>query len=348
MLRNIKVKYIITFVTLIWADFLLTAITVWCVAPIDGIILPMLAIALLVTAVGCIAVCYFARQLSSDLKMLSLAAKKLARGEFDLDIRVSGGGEISELVYEFNSMAKALSDLQKTQNVFLANVAHDLRTPMTSIAGFIDAMLDGVIPPEKEKHYLKIVSAEVRRLSELTTDVMDISRIEAGERKFVMTPFDICEMSRCILISLEQKIEDKGLDVELYTDVDRMIVLADRDAIYQVLYNICENAVKFASDWGKLSLSVKYEDKRSMSRIYVSVFNEGQGIPAEDIPYIFDRFYRGEKSASKVRGTGLGMFIAKAIIDAHDENISVKSVYGENCEFSFTLTPANEVSDGNV
>ena len=348
MLKGLKLKYTVTFLVLIWVGFLLMGIAVGTVVPIEKVIIPMLVIAVAVSLVGCETVYFMTQRLTSDLEMLSCAVKKLARGEYDLDIKVKGKGEISELADELAAMAKALVDLQKTQNTFIAKIAHDLRTPMTSIAGFVDAMIDGVIPQGKERHYLKIVSDEIRRLSGLASDMLDASRIDAGKRKFVMAPFDICETSRQILISLEQKIEEKSLNVEFDTDFDRMHVLADSDAIYQVLYNICENAVKFASDGGKLCLSVKRTDKAPEGKIRVGVFNEGQGIPKEDIPFIFDRFYRGEKSASSIKGTGLGMFIAKSIIDAHGENISVKSVYGESCEFVFTLSPANELSDSKA
>jgi signal transduction histidine kinase len=155
-----------------------------------------------------------------------------------------------------------------------------------------------------------------------------------------MQPFDVCEMGRQILISFEKKIDEKRLDVEFISDEDRMFVLADQDAIHQILYNICDNAVKFASEQGRLKMSFTWstaEGSRKRKAV-VQVYNEGQGIPAEDLPFVFERFYKSDKSRSLDKsGVGLGMFISKTIIDAHGETISVSSEYGRYCEFAFTL-----------
>jgi signal transduction histidine kinase len=186
----------------------------------------------------------------------------------------------------------SLEHLEDTRRTFLANVSHDLRTPMTSIGGFIDGILDGTIPPEKHTEYLTRCSNEVKRLSRLVASLLDITRIQAGERKFNKTSFDICEMAREILISFEKRIEDKHLDVEFDCEADKMLAVADRDAIYQVLYNICDNAVKFSREGGKYRIRITSKDKK----INVSVYNEGQGIPEEDLAIVFDRFYKSDKS----------------------------------------------------
>jgi signal transduction histidine kinase len=158
-----------------------------------------------------------------------------------------------------------------------------------------------------------------------------------------MKPFDVCELGRMILISFEQKIESKGLDVEFECDEDNMFVLADRDAVHQILYNICDNAVKFASEGGKLRMSFAWSggELSRHRKAVVTVFNEGRGIPPEDIPFVFERFYKSDKSRGLDKsGVGLGMFIAKTIIEAHGETISVDSEYGQNCVFTFTLAHA--------
>ena len=179
--------------------------------------------------------------------------------------------------------------------------------------------------------------------------LLDISRIQAGDRKFVMAPFDICEMGRQVLISCEQRIDAKHLEVEFDIDDDNMYVNGDHDAIYQIMYNICDNAIKFSRDGGLLRISVKYAENKKVS---VSVFNEGEGIPLEDQPYIFERFYKSDRSRGIDKtGVGLGMFIAKTIINAHGEDIKLNSVPGENCEFVFTLpraqTPARHGAPQN-
>lgn len=268
------------------------------------------------------------------LRNLSRATKSFAAGQMDVRVDVRGNDEIAELSIAFNNMASSLATLEDTRRTFLANVSHDLRTPMTTIAGYIDNILAGTIPPEKHEYYLNIIASEVRRLSRLVASLLDISRIQAGERKFVVSSFDICELARQVLISFEQRIDQKRLDVSFECQEDRMMVLGDRDAIHQILYNICDNAVKFSREGGAYRIHLREMNKK----VYVTVYNEGQGIPAEDVPHIFDRFYKSDKSRSLDKtGVGLGMYISKTIIDAHGETISVSSKQGEYCEFTFTL-----------
>ncbi|MBE6618466.1 MAG: HAMP domain-containing histidine kinase [Ruminococcaceae bacterium] len=284
---------------------------------------------------GAIIASYFINErIVRPIKKVSHAAKEFADGKMDVRVPVTGTDEVAELAMAFNNMASSLERNEETRRMFLANVSHDMRTPMTTIGGFIDAILDGTIPPEESEHYLTIVSSEVKRLSRLVSTLLDISKIQAGERKFTMEEFDICELSRQIIISLEQRLNDKKLDVEFECDADNIWVVADRDAIYQVLYNICDNGVKFAREGGKYRLCVRMSD----SKVLVSVYNEGDGIPDGDLPYVFDRFYKSDKSRGLDKtGVGLGMYISRTIMDAHGETISVRSTHGEFCEFTITL-----------
>ncbi len=286
-----------------------------------------------------IAVYFISERIISPLKDMSLAAKNFAQGNFDVRIPVTGRDEVAELATAFNNMATDLESLEVMRRSFIANVSHELRTPMTSIAGFVDSMLAGAIPADKQEHYLKTVSDEVHRLSRLIASLLDITRIQAGERKFNMSSFDICEMARQILFSFEKPIEDRHLDVEFECEEDNLYVYADRDAIYQILYNICHNAVKFSREGGKYRIRLLEREKK----VYTSVYNEGVGIPEADLPFVFDRFYKSDKSRGLDKtGVGLGLYIAKTVIDAHGEEIWVKSVQGEYCEFVFTLPVARE------
>lgn len=281
-----------------------------------------------------IAVYFITERMVAPLKSMSRAAKSFAKGKFDARVTVTGSDEIAELAVAFNNMAENLATANEMQRSFVANVSHDLRTPMTTISGFIDGILSGAIPEEKHEYYLGVISEEVRRLSRLVTALLDISRMQAGERKFTMADFDICELSRQVLISFEQKIEAKKLDVSFECDSDRMDVIGDRDAIHQVLYNICDNAIKFSHDGGKYDIRITEKDKR----IHVSVYNEGVGIPSEDVARIFDRFYKSDKSRGLDKsGVGLGMYISRTIIDAHGEKIWAESELGKWCRFTFTL-----------
>jgi signal transduction histidine kinase len=284
---------------------------------------------------------FMTEKVISPVRAMNKAAKSFATGKFDVRVPVKGGDEIAELAAAFNNMATVLSTNEENQRAFLSNVSHDLRTPMTTIAGFIDGILDGTIPEDKHEYYLHIITSEIRRLSRLVTTLFDITRMQAGERKFNKVNFDICEKARLMLITLEQKIDDKNLEIEFRSDEDKMQVYADSEAIHQVLQNLCENAVKFTPERGLIKINIYEKDKK----IHVSVFNTGEGIMPEDIPFIFDRFYKSDRSRGLDKsGTGLGLFITKTIIDAHDENIQAYSEYGKNCEFIFTLRKIYEMN----
>lgn len=282
-----------------------------------------------------IAVYFISERVIAPLRQISNAAKSFAKGKFDVRVPVHGSDEVAELAETFNNMAESLNNYDNMRNTFMSDVSHDLRSPMTSIAGFIDGILDGVIPPEQHQYYLQVVSNEVHRLSRLVSSLLNLSRIQAGDRKFTMSRFDVCETAKRILISFEQKIDAKHLEVEFDLQEERMYVNADSDAIYQVLYNLCHNAVKFSCEGGLLKLSVT---RTKGKKILVEVYNEGKGISKEDLQYVFERFYKSDKSRGLDKsGAGLGLFISKTIIEAHSEKIWVESEYGKNCSFKFTL-----------
>jgi len=305
---------------------------------INVMIKTIVMVCLWVMLAALIAVYFISERIIRPLKEISLAAKKFAKGKFDVRVPVIGRDEVAELAVAFNNMASSIAGLEEMRRTFLGNVSHDLRTPMTTIAGFIDGIIDGAIPEEKHRYYLELIAGEVKRLSRLVSTLLDISRIQAGDRKFNKVSFDICEMARLIVISFEQKLDEKKLDVEFECDEENMFVYADRDAIYQVLYNICDNGVKFSRENGKYRIKLSRHDKK----VFVSVYNEGQGIPEEELPSVFDRFYKSDRSRGLDKtGVGLGLYIAKTVMDAHGEEIWVKSVYGEYCEFVFTLQIAH-------
>ena len=306
----------------------------------DSTVRSVAVAALWIFLAALIAIYFITERTVAPLRDMSRAVKRMAVGQYDVRVRVQGRDEVAELAVAFNQMAESLENLERMRNSFVANVSHDLRTPMTTISGFIDGILEGVIPADQREHYLKVVSDEVRRLSRLVTALLDVSRLQAGDRKFDMKPFDVCEVGRMILISFEQNIEAKHLDVEFECEEDNMFVLADKDAIHQILYNICHNAVKFSAEGGKLRMSFAWSTGETgrHRKAVVKVYNEGQGIPPEDVPFVFERFYKSDKSRGLDKsGVGLGMFISKTIIEAHGETIAVTSDYGKNCEFTFTL-----------
>lgn len=292
---------------------------------------------LMITLATLIAFLILSSRTISPLRRIGHAARQFAQGQRDVRVPETGGGELADLARSFNLMADSLAKTEEMRRSFLSNVSHDLRTPMTVIAGFVDGILDGTIPHEKQNEYLALVANEVRRLSRLVTTLLDVTRLQAGERKFHPTPFDVCEMAREILISFEQKIEEKELDVRFETTEDCMLAYADRDAIYQILYNLCDNAVKFSHTGGVFSLSIVTRGGKH----YITVYNEGDGIAPDDLAHVFDRFYKSDRSRGLDKtGVGLGLYIAKTILDAIGEEMTVQSDYGENCVFVFTLPTA--------
>ncbi len=281
-----------------------------------------------------LAVYFIGERMTKPLKEMSRAAKMFAQGHFDVRVPVRGEDEIAELATAFNNMAMNLEKMEENRNTFLSNVSHDLRTPMTTISGFIDGILTGAIPPEKQEHYLEIVSGEVKRLSRLVASLLDITRLQSGDKPLVKTNFDVCEMARRVLISCEDRIEKKSLYVNFETDAESILAFADHDSIYQIIYNLVDNAVKFSYDKGKLEISIKRNEKR----VFVSVKNTGAGIAKSELPFVFEQFYKSDKSRGLDKsGLGLGLYICKTIIDRHGEEMWVNSEEGAWCEFVFTL-----------
>ena len=297
----------------------------------------LLIVGVAALAISLLAASFLSRSQTKTLRKVADAARRFGYGETDVRVEVSARStrEIYDLAQAFNSMADRLEQSEHRRQEFVANVSHELKTPMTTIGGFVDGMLDGTIPPEKHLQYMQTVSAEVRRLSRLVRNMLDISRLQAqGADDSRRTRFDVGEMVSDVLISFEQKINAKHLQVSVELPDKALYTRAERDGITQVLYNLVDNAVKFSPDGGTLALGVKPQD----GKIFVSVRNTGKTIAPEELPRIFDRFHKEDKSRSQDRdGWGLGLYIARAIIGAHGEDINAASADGVTT-FCFTLT----------
>lgn len=293
--------------------------------------------------VASMAIVYFTTEKTiAPVREMRKAAKSFEQGQFDVRIPIKGrSDEIGELASAFNKMAGSLASHDETQRMFLANVSHDLRTPMTSIIGFVEQILNGTIDREAQGYYLEIVLAEAKRLERLVSSLFELTKIQAGDRKFCSTSFDICEKAKHAVIFLAQDIDEKKLEFEFTSDEDNMYVTADPDAVRQILDNLIGNAVKFAPEKGLVKINIANREKEK--KVYISIYNTGTGIPAGDIPFVFDRFYKSDRSRGIDKsGAGLGLFIARTIIEAHKEKITVNSKYGEYCEFVFTLQKSAE------
>ncbi len=281
----------------------------------------------------------FSYKLAQPLRKMAAAARSFGAGDFSVRVEISSDDEIGHLAQAFNNMAVSLSSSETMSRNFIANVSHELKTPMTTIAGFIDGILDGTIPPEKQDYYLQIVSQEVKRLSRLVRTMLDLSKIDSGELKLRPARFDLSNTIFLALLSFEKNIEDKNIEIRGLEDSKPDFIDGDPDMIHQVLYNLIENAVKFTNEGGYIQISVKDEGSRHV----VSIRNSGPGIPADEVGMIFDRFYKTDKSRSQDKnGMGLGLYIVKTIIKLHGGEITVSSVENEYTEFSFWLPKLEE------
>ena len=299
-----------------------------------------LSASLIVVLVAVLAVSMFARQQSRPLRDLSKAAYDFGHGDLNARVRLSGdySEEMEELALSFNNMASLLQKSEYQRQEFVANVSHELKTPMTTISGYIDGILDGTIPESRRDHYLHIVSDETKRLSRLVRSMLDISRLQdqpiPEDQKM---HFDLEEAVGQVLITFEQKIVGKNLDVDVDFPEHPVFTFAGKDYVTQVVYNLIDNAVKFCPEGGTLGLKLKEAGKK----VYISISNDGDTIPPEELPLVFDRFHKLDKARTRTKDSwGLGLYIVKTIVCSHGENISVTSKNGRT-EFTFTMPLVN-------
>ncbi len=289
--------------------------------------------------IGC-AISYIqSRRITKPIKEINKIVLDIASGDFSRRIE-SDSDEIGQLASSFNYMADSLERLERTRRSFVSDISHELRTPMTSISGFIGGILDGTIPKEKQDEYLKIAYDESVRLTKLANDMLEMTKMQSSEYKLDVTEFDVNELIRICIIQLGQKIDDKNLEIDVQFENEKMLVVADKDAIKRVIINILDNAVKFSYSNTKIIIGTKNINKHAN----ISVGNFGAGIDASEIDNVFERFYKTDKSRSDdKKGVGLGMSFAKNIINLHKQKIWVESVDAKDgtgakyTQFTFTL-----------
>ena len=273
-------------------------------------------------------------RITRPLKYMSIAAKSIANGDFSKRVPVISDDEIGELSLLFNRMIDSLSRTEKTGKTFIANVSHELKTPMTTISGFIDGILDGTIDDSKRDYYLNIVSQEIRRLSRLVQSMLSMSKLESGEDALKYSNFKISDTILNIVLSMEQAILSKNIDIFGLDELSETNVYGDRDLLHQVFYNLTDNAVKFTDEGGRIEFYLHRID----NHLEFKIRNTGEGIPDKDIPHIFERFYKIDKSRSSHKESlGLGLYICKTIVELHNGRILVDSKIGEYTEFTVML-----------
>ena len=300
-----------------------------------------LMVSLLVMALSFVIMLITVKRQSDPLKQMAGVARSFGHGDLDARVRLTSDypEEVEDLALAFNNMAQELQKSEYQRKEFVANVSHELKTPMTTISGYVDGILDGTIPQERSRYYLQIVSDETKRLSRLVRSMLDVSKLQdqGGIPEDKKVHFDMEEAVGQVLITFEKKITDKRLEVDVEMPEHPVFTFASQDMVTQVIYNLIDNAVKFCPDGGTLGLKIK----EGGSKIYISVSNEGETIPPEELPLVFDRFHKTDKSRSQNRdGWGLGLYIVKTIVCSHGENISVSSRDGKT-EFTFTMPLVN-------
>lgn len=296
--------------------------------------------AVVVLLIAFVASSLFSAHQARPLNEMAEAARKFGRGEFDVRVTSYEGrcDEISTLAEAFNTMANSLAKVESQRSEFIANVSHELKTPMTTISGFAEGILDGTIPPEREKESLQIVVSETRRLSRLVRRMLDLARLNALTENTVTAQeqFDLTEVVSQVIISLESKITGRNLDVDVQMPDEKLMVWGDPDSITQVCYNLLDNAAKFAAAGTAITVQITKKDGKA----YTTIRNLGSTIPKDELPLLFERFHKADYSRSMDReGVGLGLYIVKTILGNLKETITATSEDGVT-QFTFTLTLA--------
>lgn len=293
-----------------------------------------------VSLLGLIVSFLTAKHVALPLVMMNQAAKVIANGDFEQRVEIKSNDEVGELAQSFNHMAESLQAHEKVQKDFIANISHDLRSPLTSMNGFLTAMLDGTIPAEKQGKYLQIVLEETERLSRMTQGIVELSRAQSSAILLEESNFDINGLIRTNIDLLEPQLKEKHAIIRAIYDEEKTMVRGDEDKISRVLQNLLSNAVKFSPEGGIIEVETTLLDKK---KVLISVKDEGPGISQEDQKYVFDRFFKSDTTRNEDKvGSGIGLAIAKEFMLAHGENITVKSEEGKGTTFAFCLKLAEK------
>ena len=284
---------------------------------------------------------FFTEIVYLPLKKITKATEQYASGNMHYEFSVDSDDEMGYLAACLSYMASEIARAEDDQKKFVANISHDFRSPLTSIRGYLEALIDGTIPPEMHEKYLRIVLNETERLTKLTNGLLTLNNLNTKGMLLDMTHFDINNVIRNVAASFEGTCRQKNIAIQLILTGERLYVHGDMDKLQQVLYNLIDNAIKFSHQ----NTVIKVETSIKSNKIYVSVKDSGIGIPKEDLNQIWTRFYKSDLSRGKdKKGTGLGLSITKEIITAHNEHINVISTPGVGSEFIFSL-PWSEKND---
>lgn len=302
------------------------------------LVLPVVGVAAGASILAGLVLFLILRGVMKPLARLTDAARAMAEGDFAVRVPESRSTrEVAELSAAFNSMADELSEVEDSRREFVANVSHELRSPITAISGYIEGMRDGVIPPEQYDKYLTIVSDESKRLSHLIGELLALSRLERDDAALTCTDFDICDLMERVFLRRTGDLEKRGMDIDCDFDPEPCFVHADMARIDQVIVNLIDNAIKFTPDGGKIALRVRVGG----GLCTVTVADNGMGILPEDRPHVFERFFTADRAHTSGKGTGLGLSICQRILEMHGQHIRLLDTE-EGAAFAFTLALAKK------
>lgn len=285
---------------------------------------------------------FFTEMVYMPLRKITEATEQYASGNMHYEFQVDSEDEIGYLAATLSYMASEIARSEDDQKKFVANVSHDFRSPLTSVKGYLEAMLDGTIPPEMYEKYLNIVLNETERLTKLTNSLLTLNNLNTKGILLNREDFDINQIIRSTAASFEGTCRQKAIRIELVLTGEAMYVNADMEKIQQVIYNLTDNAIKFSHNGSVIQI----ETNEKNNKVHVSVKDSGIGIPKDDLKLVWDRFYKSDASRGKdKKGTGLGLSITKEIIHAHGEHINVISTEGVGSEFIFSLEKASDTDD---
>lgn len=283
-------------------------------------------------AIAAIIIYLTSKKLISPLKEMNKSALEFAKGNFTHRIKIETKDEIGQLGETMNYMAKELGGIDQMRKDFVANVSHDLRSPLTSIKGFLGALIDGTIPIGQQSKYFNIMKKETERLMKLVEDLLDMARLEANQLELYPKVYNVSEQVRVVIAKMEPELSKHQVEIQLINDKD-VYVIADQDRIHQVLVNLLQNALQFSQRSSKIDVAIKTTTEEAC----ISICDYGFGMKQEDLQFIWERFYKKEKARTYKGGTGIGLSIVKHIIDSHQATIDVDSKLGEGTTFTFTL-----------
>lgn len=275
---------------------------------------------------------FISKKITAPLREMNDIARSYAKGDFSKTVQIQSYDEIGQLAKSLNYMANELDQLETRRRQFISNISHELRSPLTSIKGFIIALMDGTIPDHRRSHYYNLMKDETERMIKLVNDTLDMNQLEEGHSNLLRIDYNLSEQVKRIINKLEPHLAKKNLAIRFHPE-QQFYVYADKERIEQVLINLLQNAIQFSKENSPIDVSLIKNGKN----VEVKIQDYGEGIAEEHLGLIWRRFYKADESRTNKSGAGLGLAIVKSILDLHESDIEIKSKLGEGTIVTFSL-----------